>query len=625
MCGITGFVGQGNKDILKKMADSLYHRGPDDEGFFIEHGVGFGFRRLSIIDLTSGNQPILNEDKTIAVIFNGEIYNYLILKEDLLKNGHIFNSKTDTEVIVHLYEEVGEKVFEKLNGMFAIAIWDKRKKKLILGRDRMGKKPLYYSVFENTFIFGSELKSLLCHPKVKKEIDWTSFYKYLCYEYVPTPHSIFKNIYKLPPGHYMVYKNGFCTIKQYWDLGFHSQYTIRNSQSKNYINELDRLLDEAVRIRLMSDVPLGVFLSGGIDSSTIAYYAQKNSQHTINTFSIAFEDKSFDESLYAKEVARYLGTKHHETRFTQKELLDRIPQLATLIDEPFADASIIPTYLLSQYTKQHVTVSLGGDGGDELLMGYPTFQAEKIFQILKKFPRFITGFFEKCVHMLPVSFKNISFDFKLKKFFSALNYPDSFRHQIWLGSFYPEYINTILKPEILHLIKPKSCFEDIEQLLSTHTGNSFFEQINYLYCKHYLQDDILVKVDRASMYASLEVRAPFLDFHVVDFLTQLPAELKLRGFTTKYILKKLMENKLPHNIIYRPKKGFGIPLAKWINNELKNFTLEILSEENIKKQGIFEYNIIKKILNEHFSKKKDNRKYIWTLMAWQMWYEKYGK
>lgn len=631
MCGITGYFGEGNEGILRKMTCSLEHRGPDDQGLYIEGNLGLGHRRLSIIDLKTGHQPVFNEDRTTVLIFNGEIYNFQELRKELINKGHKFYTQTDTETIVHLYEEKGESFLKELNGMFALALWDKKKSKLILARDRLGQKPLYYSLSGNSLIFGSELKSILEYSYIEKELDYESLAKYLIYEYVPAPHSILKNIYKLGPGEYLTYKDDKIEVRKYWDIEFNLK-----SESQDFkltLKELDRKLEEAIKIRLVSDVPLGVFLSGGIDSSSIAYYAQKNSSQKIKTFSIGFTDKSFDESKYARQAAKFLGTEHYEQVLEPKDCLELIPQTADFLDEPLADASIIPTYLLSRFTREKVTVALSGDGGDELLMGYPTFQAHKLAGFYQKIPLFLRNKgINSFVNNLPASLNNISFDFKLKRFISGFampagrqEYPPEIRNQIWLGSFDPRQFKNLLAPQIYQEIQPNSHFEDIDNYLKIVKGEQLENRLIYLYLKNYLQDDILNKTDRASMANSLEVRAPFLDYNLVEFINSLPSNYKLRGWQTKYILKELMKDKLPKNIVCRSKKGFGMPVAKWIRNDLKEFVLELLEEKKIKNQGIFNYIYIKQLLQEHFSGRKDNRKLIWTLIVFQMWSEKWLK
>jgi asparagine synthase (glutamine-hydrolysing) len=631
MCGITGYFGQGNKEILEKMTNSLIHRGPDDQGFYIHDNLGLGHRRLSIIDLETGHQPITNEDKTVWLIFNGEIYNFKKLKERLIDQGHKFATRSDTETIVHSYEEEGMDFLSGLNGMFALALWDEKEKKLVLARDRLGQKPLYYSLIGQTLIFGSELKALLDHPVVKKELDLRSLAKYLIYEYVPAPHSIFKNIYKLGPGEYLVYQNNKLEIRKYWDIEFNLEPTTQNSKPQPktqnlsyYLGELERKFEEAVKIRLMSDVPLGVFLSGGIDSTSIAYYAQKNSSEKIKTFSIGFTDKSFDESKYARQAAKFLRSDHYEKILEPKDCLDLIPQVNSFLDEPLADASIIPTYLLSKFTREKVTVALSGDGGDELLMGYPTFQAHQLGRFYQYLPDFLKkGIISPLVNRLPASLNNISFDFKLKKFISGYDYPPEIRNQIWLGSFTPADFEKIFSPQVYQMIKSANHFDDIENYLELIKKEPLENRLIYLYLKNYLQDDILVKTDRASMANSLEARAPFLDYNLVEFVNSLPSQYKLRGWQTKYIFKKLLKDKIPKNIVYRPKKGFGMPVAKWIRNELKDFTLSLFEEKKIKEQGIFNYSYLNQLLKEHFSGRRDNRKLLWTLMIFQMWQERW--
>ncbi|MCF7835507.1 MAG: asparagine synthase (glutamine-hydrolyzing) [Candidatus Marinimicrobia bacterium] len=618
MCGITGFTGKQYEGVIANMNGALTHRGPDDEGFFVCDDVSLGMRRLSIIDVGGGQQPVFNEHKSVVVVFNGEIYNFSEIKKRLLKNGHKFATNSDTEVIAHLYEEKGEGFVEFLNGMFAIALWDKKKKKLILTRDRLGEKPLYYFLKNKEIIFGSELKALFEHPSFIKDLDLQSLSKYLIYEYVPSPHTIFKNVYKLGPGEILIFSRGEFSVGKYWDAKFNAG---SSSDFKKDLTNLGEKINSAVKSRMVSDVPLGVFLSGGLDSSIISYYAQKNSKEKIKTFSIGFSDKSFDESEYARQVANFLGTDHYEKILTSKDCLDLIPQISDFLDEPMADASIVPTFLLSKLTKEKVTVALSGDGGDELFMGYPTFQAQKLAKIYEKIPTSLRSkMIEPVIRKLPTSLNNISFDFKLKKFISGLGYIGGYRNQIWLGSFFPNELKQILSQDAFENF---NYFEDIDNHLENVRQESLENKLIYLYLKNYLQDDILVKTDRASMATSLESRAPLLDHDLVEFVNSLSHEYKLHGWKTKYILKELMKDKLPKNIVCRKKKGFGIPVAKWIRDDLKDFTLDLFEEDKIKEQGIFNYSFIKQLLDEHFSGKKDNRKKLWTLMIFQMWYKRW--
>jgi len=620
MCGIAGYVGKGNREDLENMISAIKHRGPDNDGVFLVGNVGLAHARLSIIDLSEwGRQPMFNNDKTIGIVFNGEIYNFEELRNELVRIGYKFKSNTDTEMIIYLYEKFGESCFEKLNGMFAIGLYDFRLGKLILARDKMGKKPLYWGIFGDTLIFGSELKAIMRHRVFKKELNLEAVNKYLTYEYVPTPHSIFKNVYKMEPASYLVYQNKEIKKTKFWEIEFNDS----DISLDEAIVRLDEKINESVRLRMVSDVPLGVFLSGGLDSSTIAYYAQKNSSRKIKTFSVNFEEKSFDESKYAQKVSDILGTEHYDQLLTTKNLIETLSTI-DLIDEPIGDASIIPTYLLSKHARNYVTVALGGDGGDELFAGYPTFQADVLAGIYEKIPTLIKKIFlEKIIHKIPETDNNFSLGFRLKTFVKGLGGDKKYRHHRWLGSFYKEEKEKLFKREIWNEIGTKKYFEEIDYYLKNIKAEDCRNKMLGLYMRTYLMDGVLVKADRASMKNSMEVRSPFLDSNLVEFVNSLPFPFKLKGFTTKYILKKLMKDKLPKNIVYRKKKGFGIPLSSWLRNELKKFCDGMLSEGKIKKQGLFDYDYIAKLKDEHFNENKDNRKKLWTLMAFMIWYEKY--
>jgi asparagine synthase (glutamine-hydrolysing) len=619
MCGIAGFIGQGNKEILQKMTDTLVHRGPDEEGYFVSARGGdvfFGHRRLSIIDLKTGSQPMFNEDKTIAVIFNGEIYNFKDLRNQLFR--HLFKTESDTEAIVHGYEEWGEKVFEKLNGMFAIAIWDDEEKKLVLARDRFGEKPLYWCSLPDVFIFASELKAILKHPAFAPAIDFPSLGKYFFYEYIPSPHSIYKDVHKLEPACYLEFQAGKTKIGRYYRIEFGPH---KFCDRANYaMEELEEKIEEAVKGRLISDVPLGVFLSGGIDSSTIAYFAQKNSSAPIKTFSIGFEEKSFDESRWARLVSKRLGTEHYERIFSLGEMKNLIPEVFENLDEPLADASILPTYLLSKTAKEKVTAALGGDGGDEFWMGYPTFFAHKVFPVFNILPDFIKkDFFNFVSSLLSVSFKNFSFDFKIKKFLSGVGIQDDIlRNQVWLSAFKPEELASLFRPAIYRETASRG-LEDIERIGEENSGKSKWQRLIYAYAKHYLAEDILVKADRASMMNSLEVRSPYLDHRLAAFINNLPDNLKFN----KRLLKKLMAEYIGRDVVSRKKKGFGIPAAQWLAEDLRKDLEDLLSEGAIKKQGIFNYPYIKKLMNEHFDRRENHRQKLWSLFVFQKWYNRW--
>ena len=619
MCGICGTVGPGPVDrgALAAMTSALHHRGPDDDGFYVEDGengtgVGLGFRRLSIIDLESGNQPIANEDGSVQLVFNGEVYNFRELRRELEARGHMFATAADTEVIVHLYEELGPRCVERLNGMFAFALWDANERELVLARDRFGKKPLYYAEVGGHLLFGSELKALLQHPLCPTDLDFAAFSRYLALEYVPTPFSIFEDVAKLPGGHVLRWRDGRASIEQYWDLSFESDGD--GLTDEQYAGEFRRLLHEAVRRRLISDVPLGAFLSGGIDSSSVvAMMVEELPPSQVKTFSIGFEEQSFDESEHARRVAAHFGTDHSEEIFTASALLDLLPTVTEFLDEPFADASVLPTYLLSRFTRGAVTVALGGDGGDELLAGYPTFPADRLAR-LYRMPRLLhEDVLVPLVERLPVSTSNFSLDFKLKRFARAARLPTAVRHPVWLGSFAPEEQASLLART------PPDPFEEHRRTYAAAPSRNPLERLIYLYAKTYLQDDILVKVDRASMACSLEVRAPFLDVELAEFLGRVPPRLKLRRLQTKHLLKRAMGDRLPPGIAARPKKGFGIPVAEWFKGGLREALLDELSPERLRREGIFDVAEVERLLSEHLSGAADHRKPLWTLFVFQLW------
>jgi asparagine synthase (glutamine-hydrolysing) len=627
MCGITGIAdlsGPVRPEVLQRMTNTLRLRGPDDESYHIPDppaggaAIGFGFRRLSIIDLAGGRQPMSNEDGAIWIVCNGEIYNHADLRVELEAKGHIFRTHCDVEVLLHLYEELGPECVTKVNGMFALAMWDARKQTLFLARDRMGKKPLYYRNTPTQLIFGSEVKALLAHPDCPRELDPRNLSKYLAYEYVPSPHCIFKSIHKLPAGHWLTWQKGQTRLSRYWDIKFS---TGADNRSENEIaEELRERLKEAVRRRLISDVPLGVFLSGGIDSSSVvAMMAELMPPDRIKTFAIGFEEKSFDESAHARRVAGFFGTDHREQILQSKTLLDMLPEVAAFLDEPLADASIIPTYLLSKFTRQHVTVALGGDGGDELFAGYPTFQAHRVAAFYK-IPRVLhERVIRPLAECLPVSSDNFSFDFKVKRFLRGMGLRPEIRDQFWMGAFTPAEQQALLQGPATEIDE----YEDVVEAEKNCASINSMERLIYLYCKFYLQDCILTKVDRASMACSLEARAPFLDYTFVEFANAIPFHLKLKGLTGKYILKKAMQGKLPPEILGRGKKGFGIPVAKWFQNDLRELLLDLLSESRLRRQGLFNPAEVTRLVDEHLRGTRDNRKQLWTLLIFQLWAEHY--
>ena len=628
MCGITGFTvfkdyRIDRQDAIQQMTDALIHRGPDEEGIFLDQYIALGSRRLSIIDLAQGKMPIHNEDRSLWIVFNGEIYNFPDLREQLEGKGHTFNTRTDTEVILHLYEEYGTDCVSQLNGMFAFALWDKNAQQLFLARDRLGIKPLHYVEYGGGLIFASELKALLQHPLVEAQLDFNGLSKYLSYEYVPAPHTMFRGIKKLGPGCCLTHSHQSTESWQYWDIPL-NETGISYKREDEHAEELLYRLKESVRKRLISDVPIGVLLSGGIDSSSIAVLASELSPEQIHSFSIGFEEPSFDETPYIRKITSMIGTQHHHQVLSSQKMVSIIPEVFQTLDEPMADASIIPTYLLSKMTAQHVKVVLGGDGSDELFAGYPTYQAHKLVTYYSVLPYKLREMINRLAQRLPVSYKNISFDFKVKQFLRGTGVSSEIRFFLWMGSFLEREKQQVFSKDVWEVqISGINPFEDLIRYVSDSRLFKEFERILYLCMKLYLQDDILVKVDRASMANSLEVRVPFLDHSFVEYVAGLPSLYKLNGFTTKYLLKKAVKGILPEEIVRRKKKGFGIPLSKWLNHDLKEMLLDYLSEERIKKAGIFEYAYIHNLLDEHFTHKRDNRKQLWSLLVFEMWRERY--
>jgi asparagine synthase (glutamine-hydrolysing) len=606
------------------MMDTLVHRGPDDSGFFVKENVALGHRRLSIIDLKTGHQPMFNEDASIALIFNGEIYNFQDIKEPLMKKGHIFKTHSDSEVIVHAYEEYGEDCVKKFNGMFAFALWDSKKRSLFLARDRFGKKPLYYGVFDNNFIFGSELKALLKHPSTRREIERSSLSKFFAYEYVPSPGSIFKGIYKLEAGNRLTLKGCEYRTSQYWDLGFerHDHFELNSGKEK-----LAGLLKDSVKRRLISDVPLGVFLSGGIDSSAVvAMMAELMRPKDIKTFSIGFKEKSFDESSDARRVAEYFGTDHHEEILGPDTMLGVLPNILDTLDEPFADSSIIPTYLVSKFTRRHVTVALGGDGGDELFAGYPSFLAHRLNSYFSCVPDAVKKFSARALAaMVPISNNYMSLNFKARRFFRGLDFPDEIRHQVWIGSFIPEEQRRLFLPGQGLDADPKRIYDITGKFYQKAKKATSLDRAMYLYIKTYMTDDILAKVDRASMACSLEVRAPFLDTEFAEYAASIPDRFKLKGLGTKWILKEILKSKLPEGTISKSKQGFAVPVGKWLREDLKDLLFQALDEKKIRREGIFDYAYIKELLKRYLDNKSDLRKEIWSLFVFEMWYDRWMK
>jgi asparagine synthase (glutamine-hydrolysing) len=618
VCGICGIVQRDRRvqpATLELMAGALRHRGPDDEGYHVTRSsrpvsVGLGFRRLAIIDLDTGSQPMTNEDGSLWLVYNGEIYNHRELRSELEARGHRFATRADTEVILHLYEELGTRCVERLNGMFAFALWDEPNRTLVLARDRFGKKPLYYAETRSGLIFGSELDALLEHPDCPRELDHDALAHYLAFEYVPEPESILAGVRKVPAAHVLTWRDGAISTERYWRMSFADG---PEAGEEECVDRFRQLFRAAVERRLLSDVPLGAFLSGGIDSSSVVA-AMTELGGDVKTFSIGFHEPSFDESAHARSVARFLGTDHHEEVFTAETMLDLLPEVVRALDEPFADPSVLPTYLLSRFAREHVTVALGGDGGDELLAGYPTFSADRLAR-LYRLPR---GVHERVVvpaaDRLPVSTANFSTEFKLKRFLRGITFDGDVRHAAWLGSFTPAELDELLAEPAA------DPYAGLRRLAAEAPGRDRVERLISIYAETYLRDDILVKVDRASMACSLEVRAPFLDVELVEFLGRVPSSLKLRGLGTKRLLRLAMHGTLPPAILERPKKGFGIPVSAWLRDGLRELLEDELSPARLRAQGLFRPEPVERLVREHLAGRRDHRKALWTLLMFQLWH-----
>lgn len=629
MCGIAGFIDltkSSDISLLKKMTDRLVHRGPDDAGYEIFNdgiaNVGLGHRRLSIIDLSPlGHQPMFSDDKNYAIVFNGEVYNYKEIQIELEQYGFKFKSQSDTEVILKSYIKWGKEAVNKFIGMFSFVIYDRIKQKIIAFRDRAGVKPFYYYSKNDLFLFASEIKAFHQHPGFEKEINENVLNTYLKHGYIPEPDSIFQNTYKLSPGHTLTYnlKNKDFCIEKYWDVIDHYNLPKLNISEAEAIAQLDEILKSAFNYRMVSDVPVGVFLSGGYDSSLVTAILQKTRNETIKTFTIGFNEKGYNEANEAKKIAQYLGTKHTEYYCTTKEALDIIPELPEFYDEPFGDSSAIPTTLVSKMARQHVTVSLSADGGDEQFGGYTRYPyTQRVSGFRKKFPNFIAHALGNVQNLYTPKLFNYYPSFA-KKFFLLQDVLKT-KKDIDLLSvtsryFYQKETEFLLKPEFNILNNAKYA-----HLLNEH--NDLLSKLFAYDYKTYMVDDILTKVDRATMSVSLEGREPLLDHRIIEFAAQLPLSFKIQNNTLKYLLRKLTHKYIPSELIDRPKMGFGVPLAKWLNSELKELADHYLNEKRLKDGGIFNpKNVIRLKRNCLATEERDTR--VWFILFFEMWRDKW--
>ena len=619
MCGISGIFEFDQartvpRETVHRMNESLRHRGPDDEGIFVGPGIGLGHRRLSIIDVAGGHQPISNEDGSIWVLLNGEIYNYPEISAELRARGHKFTTRSDTEAIVHLYEEVGEECFSKLRGMFAIAIWDSNERRLLLARDRVGKKPLYYFMDSRHVLFGSELKAILAANAGPHAIDPFALSDYFSLAYIPAPKTIYKNIKKLPAAHYMVVSAAGVREQEYWKLSFAK---VQDRGEAEWCDMIRQQLCQATRIRLMSEVPLGAFLSGGVDSSSVVAMMSGLMDRPVTTCSIGFSAQKYDESEFARQIAAQFRSHHHEHR-VEVNALDVVDKLAWHYDEPFADSSAVPTYYVSKVARERVTVALGGDGGDENFAGYRRYKFDRLENRMRSF--------------VPAVLRRSVFG-PLGRIYPGLAWaPRPLRAKATLQSlsrsplegyfnsvsvFRPDEKRRLFTPEFAGETRGYDSIDVLKLYYDAADTIDPLSRIQYVDIKTYLPDDILTKVDRASMAVSLELRAPILDHCFMELVAAIPSDLKLRGQTGKYIFKKAMEPLLPSDILYRPKQGFAVPLDQWFRHELKDLGYELIVAGN--HDSILDTKYLKKIWNQHQSGTFDRSAYLWAVLMFRKW------
>lgn len=657
MCGIAGevcFDHNPDEEAVRRATRALAHRGPDAEGLWIEGPAALGHRRLSILDLEGGVQPMVQDG--VALVFNGQVYRHDALRDELRKKGHPFRTRSDTEVVLRAYLEWGERFVERLDGMLAVALWDARHRRLLLARDRLGKKPLFYALWDRgalaggeppeegervpatRLVFGSELKALFAHG-VGRDLDPTALVQYLAGEAVPAPRSMVRGVRKLPAGHLAVLEGGSLHLRRYWELPapavddarsplFPGDPLLPSGDVHAAAGELLEKLEGAVARRLQADVPVGVFLSGGVDSSAIAALAARH-KSPLDTFSIGFAEASFDETPWARLVAGRIGSRHQTELLSAQASLDLLPEAVESLCEPLADPSFLPTLLLSRFTRKHVTVALAGDGGDELFAGYDPFLAHRPARLLARLPRPAHELLVKAASLLPSSSKNMSFDFRVKQFLRGVQADPSLRHASWLASFLPAELSRLLGPACAPLCTDQSVFREVlrdaqrARALGVVPG-SLDEALRF-YLQRYLADDILVKADRASMAASLELRAPFLDVELVEFAARLPAGMKLSLSRTKVLLKRALDGVLPAEILDRPKKGFGIPVAAWIRGPLRPLFEELFSDASLAADGLIEPAAARALLARHLGGEADLRKPLWTLAMFLLWRRRWGK
>jgi asparagine synthase (glutamine-hydrolysing) len=625
MCGIAGIVYVDpqhpvDRELVHRMTSTLAHRGPNADGYFFGRGAALGHRRLSILDLTTGDQPIYNEDRTKAVVFNGEIYNFRALREDLEARGHQFRTASDTETIVHAWEEYGDDCIRRLRGMFALALWDLTSRRLLLARDRVGKKPLYYLQTADRLAFASELKGLLADPSIKRAIDYSTLDDYLSFGAVPAPRTVYAAIAQLPPAHYLVWEDGRVRQVEYWDVPL-APHTGARRREADYVDEFEALFDEAVRLRMISDVPLGAFLSGGVDSSAVVAAMAAATSRPVLTTCVGFRTAAFNEAPHARAVAEHLRTDHHEL-VVDARAVEILPTLIWHLDEPFADSSALPTYFVSKAARAHVTVALSGDGGDELFGGYAWRYGLNLLEARVR--RVLPASFRRTV-LGPLAAvwpkaDRLPRPLRWKHFLRNVSLPPERAYFEDMSLFSAAEKRRLLSPEVATKVAGHDAFEAFAGYFARARGLDHLRRITYVDIKTYLANDILVKVDRMSMANSLEVRAPFLDHKIIEFAATLPADLKFRGTTSKYLVKRYLERRLPPALVHRPKQGFSIPLAHWLRTDLRETGTELLFSERSRGRGYLRPQYVRHLWDAHQRGHRDHSHRLWALMAFELWH-----
>jgi asparagine synthase (glutamine-hydrolysing) len=626
MCGIVGIVDRRRREpvdeaVLAQMCEAIRHRGPDEDGFYHGTGVGLAMRRLAIIDLKSGQQPMYNAARTAAIVFNGEIYNYKEVRAALEARGHTFQTNCDTEVIVHAYDEYGADCPKYLRGMFAFAIWDELREELFLARDRVGKKPLLYAQVGDELVFGSEFSALLLHPRVSREIDREAIHHYLTFMCVPAPLTAYRDIRKLEPGHSLRYtREGEIKLERYWQPDFSHKTTMSEEEAGERAVEI---LREAVRVRLMSEVPLGAFLSGGVDSSAVVALMSEVSSTPVKTFSIGFEEQDFSELHHARRVAEHVGAEHHEF-IVRPDAMEVLPTLVEHYGEPYADSSAIPTYYVARETRRHVTVALNGDGGDECFAGYERYAAMKLAGKYRSVPGLLReGLIKNAVALVPTSETRRSRARDLKRFLDAASLPTVERYMRWISVLDTTAKDDLYTADFRREMQGHEASDFVAPWFAHANGAGIVDASLLADTMTYLPNDLLVKVDIASMAVSLEARSPFLDHHVIEFAASLPENLKLRGLTTKYLLKRVLAKLLPAENLQRRKMGFGVPIGHWLRGEMQPFLRETLLSEKALGRGFFKPEAVTRMVELHTRGERDYAHQLWTLLMLELWFQRF--